>query len=262
MRSPIQGLPSGGGGGSASKTLDVMLNYAGIDLSSGDFTLPSLYTENSIFIVSHGHPTNIFWLNMDASRIVYIYNYSEVVCNVKNIDTSQPPEIITPGTGAFLLTFDPGIMRLTENQQADPQVCGATTKFATAAITRHADTNAHDTSIDIPAGAIIKHVWLKITTPELTGTVKTMDVGAASYLDNAFLANISVENGGIQMGSLDIYNGLTIGYFMRMNPLGEEGQPEYTPFYSSAPMTINYTLGSADFTTLIADIMVEYVEIA
>ena len=94
-----------------------------------------------------------------------------------------------------------------------------------------AASTEQSTGILVPAGAAV-NVFLNITTAEVTGTTKTIDVGLLSGAGNEFVDDGSVAATGIVLGTA---SALTAG---------DE---------------ITYTLASANFAELDAEIVIEII---
>lgn len=137
---------------------------------------------------------------------------------------------------------------------------GITLRYAKATLPIAADTSAHDTSIVIPAGSVIKNVWLRVGTQETTGGTKTVDIGVSGGDENGFLAGVSVAAAGTIKGTL-VNTGQTLGALLCVDESGA-GVLIPEPYVCAAATTICYSLGSADFAELVASVIVEYVTIA
>lgn len=136
---------------------------------------------------------------------------------------------------------------------------GDGTVYATASITRFADTNAHDTTIVIPAGAVVEAIYLDVATQEATGGTKTVSVGVKSGSATGFLNAVSVASAGTVRGTL-VSTGQTLGGLMSVDESGA-GVLVPQPYVCAAATTVNYTLGSNDFAELVARIIVKYTKI-
>ncbi|MFA5424232.1 MAG: hypothetical protein WC374_10285 [Phycisphaerae bacterium] len=137
---------------------------------------------------------------------------------------------------------------------------GINVRYARALLAIAANTDPHDTSIVIPAGSIIKNVWLRVTTKEDTGTTKTVDIGISGGDEDGLLAGVSVAAAGTVKGTLDSA-GQTLGAELCADESGA-GALVPEPYVCAAETTICYTLGSSNFAELVADVIVEYVEIS
>jgi hypothetical protein len=137
---------------------------------------------------------------------------------------------------------------------------GITVRYAKAALVIAADTNAHDTSIVIPEGSIIKNVWLRVETQEATGTTRTVDIGISGGNEDGFLDGVSVAASGTIKGTL-VNTGQTLGELLCVDETGA-GVLVPEPYVCAAATTLCYTFGSADFAELVAYLIVEYVTIA
>lgn len=141
----------------------------------------------------------------------------------------------------------------------DSSVNGAVTRYAKAALTIVEDTDAHDTAIVIPAGSIIKNVWVDVATKEDTGTTKLVDIGVSSGDEDGFLDGVSVAAAGTIKGTL-LNTGQTLGALLCVDESGS-GALVPEPYVCSAATTICYTLSAANFAELVASVIVEYIYI-
>jgi hypothetical protein len=142
----------------------------------------------------------------------------------------------------------------------DKSAAGAVSKIAAGAVTRAADTDPHDSEIVIPAGSIIKGVYVDVQTQEATGGTKTMSVGISGGSGTAFLNAVSVAAAGTVKGTL-VNTGQTLGASLCADEDGS-GALVPEPYVCTAATTVNYTFGSGDFAELAANIIVEYIDIA
>ncbi|MFA5239802.1 MAG: hypothetical protein WC476_08880 [Phycisphaerae bacterium] len=136
---------------------------------------------------------------------------------------------------------------------------GINVRYVKYPLTIAANTDPHDTAIVIPAGSIIKNVWVHVATKEDTGTTKTVDIGISGGDEDGFLAGVSVAVAGIIKGTLD-NAGQTLGAELCVDEDGA-GALVPEPYVCAAETTICYTLGSSNFAELVANVIVEYVEI-
>jgi hypothetical protein len=137
---------------------------------------------------------------------------------------------------------------------------GINMRHARATITIAANTDPHDMALIVPAGSIIKNVWLRVATQEATGTTKTMDIGVSGGDEDGFLKGVSVAAAGTIKGTLDSA-GQTLGELMCADEDGA-GALVPEPYVCTAATTLCYTLGSSNFAELVADVIVEYVVIS
>ena len=149
----------------------------------------------------------------------------------------------------------------TELNILDLSAAKAITRYAVGAITRAADTNAHDLTIIIPAGAIIEDVFMKVATKEDTGGTKTLKVGIKGGAADAFLNGASVAAVGVIQGSL-ASGAVTRGASLFEYTGAGSTIPVRTGYYCAAATTLNITFGSNDFAQLAGDIRVKYIEMA
>lgn len=142
----------------------------------------------------------------------------------------------------------------------DLSSAGAIKKYAVAPLTIVAAATAQDTAIVLPAKCVITNVFVDVTTQEATGATKTVDIGISGGDENGLLDGVSVASAGIIKGTL-ASTGQTLGALLRTDEDGS-GALVPEPDVSSGGETICYTLGSDDFAELVANVIVEYIEIA
>lgn len=131
-------------------------------------------------------------------------------------------------------------------------------KHAEAALPIVEDTDAHDTALVIPIGSIILRAWLVVATKEDTGTTKTVNVGIKGGAADGLIKGASVAAAGTIKGTL-VSTGQTAGTNLSVDESGT-GVLVPEPYICEADVTVNYTLGSADFEEMDAKVVVEYVE--
>jgi hypothetical protein len=147
-----------------------------------------------------------------------------------------------------------------ELNQLDLSAVGARLMLAKSVITRAADTNAHDSTIILPAKAIVLDAFIDVTTQEATGETKTIDVGIKTGAGDALLNNVSCATAGIKRGTL-VSTGQTVGTGMSVDESGAGILvPEFNAGYGGK--TVNYTFGSNDWAEFVGNLFVLYIEIA
>ena len=119
------------------------------------------------------------------------------------------------------------------------------------------------TGWSLPAKAIVKKVWVDVTTAEATGGTKTLDVGTDGSGSNdadGFIDGVSVATTGVKKGTLDSA-GQTLGVLLSVD---EGGAGELVPEedITSGGETVTYTAGSADWAEFTGKIYIQYVELA
>ena len=146
-----------------------------------------------------------------------------------------------------------------ELEYLDASANGAVTRYTKEAIPIVAAATAQDMTIVIPAGSIIKNVWLDVATAESSGATKTVDIGVSGGDEDGFLAAVSVAAAGTIKGTL-LNSGQPLGALMSVD---EGGTSELVPehYVCAAETTLCYTLGSDDFAELVANVIVEWVYI-
>jgi hypothetical protein len=137
---------------------------------------------------------------------------------------------------------------------------GLTTQTVSELLPIVADTDSHDTTLVIPINAIIKRVWLSVTTAEATGTTKTLIVGISGGDEDGFLAGVSVASIATVKGTL-LNTGQTLGALMSVDEDGA-GALSPEPYITTAATTIAYTLVAADYAEMVAKVYVEYATLA
>lgn len=139
---------------------------------------------------------------------------------------------------------------------------GAGHKFLVIPVTVVAAATEQDTGYNLPAKSIVKGVYLDVQTAEATGGTKTVDVGtdgSGSNDPDGWLDGASVAATGIVAGSLTS-GAQTLGALLHED---EDGAGALVPMpdVASSGESITYTLGSNDFAELVANIVIEFVEV-
>lgn len=136
---------------------------------------------------------------------------------------------------------------------------GAAIRYAYDAVTIVASTDAQDLEIVVPDGSIIKGVYVQVETKEDTGTTKTIDIGISGGDEDGFLDGVSVAAAGTIKGTL-ASGGQTLGALLSVDEDGS-GALVPEPYVCVADTTLCYTLGADDFAELVANVIVEYIEL-
>jgi len=139
----------------------------------------------------------------------------------------------------------------------------AVEKIKAISITTAPTGAEQSTGWSLPDKAIVKKVWIDVTTAEATGGTKTLDVGtdgSGSNDPNGFLAAVSVAATGVKKGTLDSA-GQTVGVLLLAD---EDGAGAVVPEedVTSGGDTITYTAGSAGWVEFIGTIYIQYIELA
>lgn len=140
---------------------------------------------------------------------------------------------------------------------------GGLNKILVIPVTRVALATEQDTGIDLPAKAIVRGVYLDVITKEDTGGTKTIDIGTDGTGSNdpdGFIAAASVAAAGIVTGIFTAA-GQTVGALLSEDE-GGTGELVPVPDCSSGGESITYTLGSNDFAELVANIVIDYIELS
>lgn len=145
----------------------------------------------------------------------------------------------------------------------DLSAVGALRKVAKIAITAPEDGTEQSTGFTLPDKCVVHAVYLDVTTAEATGTTKTITVGTDSTDSgdaDGFLAGVSVAATGLVKGTL-ASAGQTLGALLVAD---EDGAGALVPEadISSGGKEVTFTAASADFAELVANIFIEYTEIA
>lgn len=136
----------------------------------------------------------------------------------------------------------------------------AVSKFQKFAITAAPDGSEQDTTIVLPAKAIVKRVILDISAAEATGGTKTIDIGTKDISNdpNGFIAGLATDATGQLEGSLA--NGAqTLGALLAVD---EDGAGTLVPRddLTSFGATVTFTAGDTDWVEFRGVIYVEYIE--
>lgn len=182
-----------------------------------------------------------------------------VVASGGEIEIESGGSIDVESGGAFKVAGTQVTSSAAELNYLDASVNGAVTRFFKAPLTIVAAATAQDTAIVIPAGSIIKGVWIDVATAEATGTTKTVDIGISGGDEDGFLDGVSVAATGTKKGTL-VNTGQTLGAHLRVDESGA-GVLVPEPYVCAAETTVCYTLGSDDFAELVANMIVETVYI-
>ncbi len=150
---------------------------------------------------------------------------------------------------------------------ADMSVAGGVTKVITIPIVASLSAAEQDTLINMPAKAIVTGVWLDVTTAEVTGATKTMDVGLLSSESggdaDGFLDNIATTPVGLKQGSL-VNGAVTLGALLKetITDSAAATQSGRKPFLSDSvtAKSISYTFGSNDWVEFRGTLVIQYIE--
>lgn len=209
-----------------------------------------------------GHARNGGWkYNKDNSKYEYqVYNSSGTIKTIFNEDGSVFQEGTEITATAAELNKLAGLDTTTDElEYLDVSANGAVTRYSKEALPIVAAATAQDTGIVIPAGSIIKNVWIDVATKEDTGATQTVDIGVSGGDEDGFLKGVSVAAAGTVKGTL-LSSGQTLGELMSVDE-GGTGELVPEPYVCAAETTLCYTLGSADFAELVANVIVEWVYI-
>jgi hypothetical protein len=150
---------------------------------------------------------------------------------------------------------------------ADLSAVGAVVKCITIPIVAVASVAEQDTGIDLPAKAIVLGVYLDVTTAEVTGGTKTVDVGLKAGESggdaDGFLDGVACSATGLRQGSLvsgAVTRGLLLKETVTDSAAATHASPKPHLSDSVTAKSITFTLGSNDFAELRASIILEYIE--
>lgn len=173
--------------------------------------------------------------------------------------------------GTFIGNFDAMSFKINnEEVTADPSELneldissiGAMNKVAKVGITAPDDGTETSTGFSLPAKAIVKDVFLDVTTAESTGTTKTITVGTDSTDSgdaDGFLTGVSVATTGLKKGTV-VNGAVTLGALLLTDLNGTSDVKEQD--ISSGGKEITFTAASANFAELEANIFIVYTEVA
>ena len=165
--------------------------------------------------------------------------------------------------GAFKIAGTEVTVSAAELNALDISEVGAISKVQKIRITAPADGNETSTGTTLPAKAVVKNVFVDVITAEATGTTKTIDVGTDSSDGgdaDGYLAGISVVGTGLVKGTL-LNSGQTLGALLTVDEDGSGALVQEIDI-ASGGKEITFTAGSANFDELVADIYIEYIEVA
>ncbi len=166
------------------------------------------------------------------------------------------------------------------NAVADVSVNGAILKVQKIAISATPTGSEQDTTIDLPAKAVLLDVYLDVTTAEATGATKTMHVGlkaAESGGDaDGFLKAVSCAATGMKQGVATLTAGGSETYFASTTRgallatlvAGSDSAGDVGTYYEFPHLTgsvtaksVVYTAGSGDWAEFRGAIYLVYVEL-
>lgn len=180
-------------------------------------------------------------------------------------------------TAAELNIMDGVTATAAELNTLDLSVVGGAVKIKKLPITVVAAATEQDTGWDLPAKALVLDVFAYVTTAEATGGTKTVDIGtngSGSDDPDGFADALSVASTGFVRpqaavtagGSETYFSANTRGvllsnYIAGTNADGDFGLYREKPDGTSGGESVTYTLGSADFAELVADLYIVFIEL-
>ncbi len=125
------------------------------------------------------------------------------------------------------------------------------------------DNSEIATGWSLPADAVVKNVFIRVNTAEVTATTKTIIVGTDSTDGgdaDGYLAGVSVAATGLVKGTL-LHTGRTVGALLQTTGSATAAVPEAN--YTMGGKEITVSAGDAGgFDEADFDIFIEYIEIA
>jgi len=173
--------------------------------------------------------------------------------------------------GTFIGNFDAMSLKVkgseitatpAELNELDVSTAGAVRKIGKIAITAPEDNSEQSTGFVLPDKAIVHDVFLDVTTAEVTGTTKTINVGTDSTDSgdaDGYLAGVSVSTTGLKKGTV-ANSAVTVGDLLLTDLDGASNVKEDD--IASGGKEITFTAGSTDFAELVANIFIVYTEVA
>lgn len=163
------------------------------------------------------------------------------------------------------------------NAVADISAAGAVHKVKKISISAAPTGAEQDSAFDLPAKAKVMDVFVEVTTAEVTGGTKTLDVGLLSgesggdadgFVDGLSVAATGVFRGGVALDGGSAYfatctRGLLLRDFVAGAGTDDRGLYNEKPHMSSAvtAKSVSYTGGSNDFVEFRGAIYIVYVEL-
>ncbi len=150
----------------------------------------------------------------------------------------------------------------------DISAVGALAKVKKIAISAAPTGSEQDTTWDLPAKSVVLNVFVDVTTAEVTGTTKTLDVGLLSSESggdaDGFIDGVSVAATGLKLASL-VSGSVTRGVLLKETVTGSGSATHSSPVpYASTANTaksVSYTSGSNNFAEFRGAIYIVYVEL-
>ncbi|MBU1711425.1 MAG: hypothetical protein KKE17_15610 [Proteobacteria bacterium] len=149
---------------------------------------------------------------------------------------------------------------VTALQAVQPDAVVKTHKISIATVP---DGSEEDSGFDLPVKGVVLDVFVDVTTAEVTGTTKLLDVGLdsgeAGGDANGFLTGIDCASLGLQKGTL-LNSGQTLGALLAVD---EGGTGELVPephVLNGTAVSVTYTASAADWAEFVGDIYVVYIE--
>lgn len=181
---------------------------------------------------------------------------------ITNAEHGQATTVTIPDSGlpTSYVAQSTNALEVDELDQLDLSLVGARKKYVKSALTIAANATANDTTIVLPARCVVTGAYIDVQTAEVTGATKTINIGIKSGDEDGYLVGIDVSSIGLKKGTLS--NGAqTLGALLSVD---EDGAGTLVPEgdVANGGATVVYTFGSDDFSELVANVIVEYIEIA
>lgn len=164
-------------------------------------------------------------------------------------------------TAAELNILDGATPVVAEINSLDASAVGAIHKYQKFAISAAPDGSEQDTTIILPAKAIVLRCLLDITAAEATGGTKTIDIGTKDVSNdpNGFVAGLATDATGLLEGSL-ASGAQTLGALLSVD---ESGAGVLVPRddLTSFGATVTFTAGDTDWVEFRGTIIIEYIEV-
>lgn len=186
---------------------------------------------------------------------------------------------LVKSTAAELNILDGVTATAAELNTTDLSAVGAITKVATVALTAgtHGTGSEVNTSLTLPTKCVVLDVLVDVTTAEVTGGTKTIDVGTQTggsddpdgFMDAVSVAATGIKRGGVTVTSglnEDYYSASTRGLLLSSFTAGSDvatdvGTYNEHPALGEGGAIVSITSGSA-FTEFAGNLYVLYMEIA
>ena len=211
----------------------------------------------------------------DNNVPIYIEQGGErqVIGSGASMDVESGGELDIESGASFKLAAVAVTATAAELNEADLSVVGIVRKAKRINITTPPDGSEVDSTWDLPALAIVRDVFLDVTTAEATGGTKTLDIGTDGagsndpdgFADALSVASLGIIRPGVAIdGGGNFYDtntrGALLSSFVQGTNADDRGLYNEFPDVTSGGESITWTAGSADFAELVADLYIIYDE--